>query len=247
MKRMPKILLIVIVGLLIVQNLPGQTIKVGVEPFPPLITSDLKGYTIEMLHAIEKVSDLKFSIKAMPYNRAKLELEKGEIDLMGHTPKGMEVKEFYDYAQELAWSVPTRMDFYSKFSQRLNYPKTYRLGTPRGNAAFTAGVLSLPVSQFYETTLENLLKMLNKDRRDVQLVVFERASTMSTIRKLDIKGIYYKNVGLGVRAGLAVAKSKKGDELKKVLEKYISRIDQKQIFQDYYNYINLPDEGTVTW
>ena len=247
MRIILKFLLIAIAGLLISKNLPAQTIKVGFEAFPPLITSDLKGYTIDMLRAIEKISDLEFDIKIMPYNRAKLELEKGEIGLMGHTPKGMEVKEFYGIAQELKWSIPTRMDFYSKYRQRLNDPKRYKIGTPRGNAAFTSEVLSLPLGQFYETKLENLLRMLIKDRDDVQVVVFERATTMSTIRHLKLQGIYYKNVGLGVKAGLAVAKTNTGDELKHMLEKYIALIDLNKIFSDFYYYVNLPNEGKVSW
>lgn len=247
MKIMLELLLIALAGLLISQDLPAQTIKVGLEPFPPLVTSDLKGYTIDMLRAIEETSDLKFDIKIMPYNRAKLELEKSDIDLMGHTPKGMEVKEFYDIAQELNWSIPTRMDYYSKYRRRLKHPKRYKIGTPRGNAAFTSEVLSLPINRFYETKLENLLRMLINDRSDVQLVVFERATTMSTIRHLKLQGIYYKNVGLGVHAGLAVAKTKNGDNLKYMLEKYIAIIDLNKIFQDFYYYVNLPAEGKVFW
>lgn len=247
MKIMLRLLLIALAGLLISQDLPAQTIKVGLEPFPPLVTSNLKGYTIDMLRAIEKKSDLKFDIKIMPYNRAKLELEKGEIDLMGHTPKGMEVKQFYDMAQELEWSIPTPMDFFSKYRKRLKHPKRYKIGTPRGSAAFTAEVLSLPINRFYETKLENLLRMLINDRSDVQIVVFERATTMSTIRQLNLQGIYYKNVGLGVHAGLAVAKTKNGDDLKYMLEKYIALIDLNNIFKDFYYYINLPEEGKVSW
>ena len=68
----------------------GEEIKVGVEPFPPLINENGTGYAIDMLKEIEKQSDLKFQISFMPYNRAKSELKNGSVDLIGLTPQGKE-------------------------------------------------------------------------------------------------------------------------------------------------------------
>jgi len=48
-----------------------EVIKVGLEPFPPLITKIKTGYSIKLLKAIEKVTDLKFGITIMSYNQAK--------------------------------------------------------------------------------------------------------------------------------------------------------------------------------
>lgn len=40
----------------------AETIKVSVEPFPPLINEDKTGASITLLKEIEKVTDLKFDI-----------------------------------------------------------------------------------------------------------------------------------------------------------------------------------------
>ncbi len=88
----------------------AENILVGLEPFPPLITEDKKGLSVELLRAVEKISDLRFKIKIMRYDLAKFRLKKGKRHLIGHTPYKVEVKEFYEYAQELDWSINAIVD-----------------------------------------------------------------------------------------------------------------------------------------
>mgnify|MGYP000228418302 CR=1 FL=1 len=83
----------------------AQNVTVGMEPFPPFITEQVTGYSVDMLRAIEKISDLKFDIEIMTYARAKHELEFNRLDIAGHTPKELETKGFYRYAQELDWHI----------------------------------------------------------------------------------------------------------------------------------------------
>lgn len=81
-----KLCMVVWMAILICEPVFGREVKVGFEPLPPLIVDKDTGYTIDMLKAIEKISDFKFTIKIMPYNRAKHMLKTGGVDLAGHTP-----------------------------------------------------------------------------------------------------------------------------------------------------------------
>ncbi len=110
--KVKQCILTVFCSLFFIQPLFSETIQVGLEPLPPLIVSKTEGLTVQMLKKIEGISDLKFNIKIMPYNRAKKFLKDGQISLMGHTPHRQETKEFYTYGKELNWSVPTMIDIY---------------------------------------------------------------------------------------------------------------------------------------
>ncbi len=224
----------------------AEEVKVGLEPFPPLIKTSMTGYTVMMLKEVEKISDFKFVIKIMPYNRAKVSLKTKKIDLMGHTPSGVETKEFYTYAQDINWRINTFTDLYgiNKANTDQSRLKTYKkIGTPRGNIEFFSELLGIPAKQFYAGQLGNLLMMLKKGRIDV--FIFERASTMSTIKELKIKNIYYNVADVSVPAGLAVRTDKKGEKLKKKLDKLIAKLDTEKIFGPYLEYINLPQQGIV--
>ncbi len=229
------------------QHALAETVKVGLEPLPPLITEDGKGYTIAMLRAIEQVSELEFDIQIMIYERAKKSLKDGSVDIMGHTPYQSEVKSFYTYAQEINWSVPAVCDFYARDKAVLNNPKQHQLGTPRGNGGFFSELLGIPMEQFYEARLENLLKMLYKGRSSVEVFIFERGSTMSTIKKLQLTDVYYADAELNLRASLAVGKSNKGYRLKNILEASILKIDHDKVFRTYNYYLNMPKSGKVVW
>ncbi|OQX28387.1 MAG: hypothetical protein BWK80_00425 [Desulfobacteraceae bacterium IS3] len=65
--------------LILSQPCSAQTVKTGVEPFPPLIVDKNTGYTIDLLKAIEAVSDLKFDIRIMSYTRAKYDLKRSQL------------------------------------------------------------------------------------------------------------------------------------------------------------------------
>ena len=223
----------------------AEIINVGLEPFPPLITKDGKGYSVDMLRAVEKISDLTFNITVMPYNRAKHELKKGRVDLIGHTPHQLETKEFYTYAQELEWGIIVPVDIYSMNEANLD-PKIFRtlkrIGTPRGNEGFFSQLYGIPIKQFHTGTIESLLRMMKKGRSD--LFLFERASTMSRIQKLGIKNVFYRQIDR-IPASFAVRKSEHGTELKNKLDALIKKVDQERIFSGVTKYWSLPESGVV--
>jgi len=222
----------------------SEVIRVGLEPFPPLIIDKKSGYTIELLKAIEKISDIKFEIKIMPYNRAKEELKEGRLDLIGHTPYKLEAKEFYVYAEELDFNIGVKADIYVKDKAKLKDIKKLKIGTPRGNETFASDLLGIQVKNFHPGDLENLLRMLSAGRIDA--FWFERASTMSTLEKLKIKNIYYEeNPKESINASLAVKKDKKGRELKKRLDLLLKKVDKKKILKDLNIYNALPGSGKV--
>jgi hypothetical protein len=71
----------------------------------------------------------------------------------------------------------------------------------------------VPVIKFVEvSSLEQLVKMLALGRLSV--ILFERVSTMGTIKTLNIENIYYKKRGI-VPASLAVSNTTKGIILKR--------------------------------
>ncbi|MCP4133238.1 MAG: transporter substrate-binding domain-containing protein [bacterium] len=223
----------------------SNIVKVGLEPFPPLIIDENKGYTVKMLKEIEAISDLKFNITIRPYNRSKKELERGNLDLLGHTPYKLETKEFYNYAQEIDFNIATRTDLYVTDKSKYKNIKKLKIGIPRGNENFASQLLGIPIENFYVGELESLLKMLKSGRIDA--FWFERASTMSTLKKLKIADIYYKKYPQRqIPASLAVRKDKKGMELKQKIDSLVKKVNQKKIFKDYYIYLTMPDSGKVT-
>ena len=237
-----------ICALFILIALPAwaQIVRVGLEPFPPLITEEGKGYSVEMLRAIEQESDLKFQIEIMPYNRARIELKEGKLDMIGHTPQGEETTEFYGYAQELNWGIGGRTDIYGMDKDLIlhgDLKSIKPIGTPRGNEEFFSNLFGIPLANFHTGNLDNLIPMLKLKRIDA--FIFERASTMSTINKLMIKDVYYRMINDSLRASFAVRKDEQGNILKKKLDDLITRTDTPKIYSGYYHFLNMPKEGKV--
>ena len=222
----------------------SEVIKVGLEPFPPLINEDATGFSIDMLHAIEKVSDMIFLIKIMQYNRAKLKLKNGQKDLIGHTPYQVETKDFYVYAQELNWSMGTFVDIFSMNKANLEPKKfkTLKIGTPWGNEGFFSKLFEIPISQFHPASLNNFIKLMKKKRID--LFIFERASTMIIVKENKVKNMFYRQLD-SISVGLAVGKGAKGDNLKKKLDASIQKLNQQNIFGKYFKYLKMPKSGVV--
>ncbi len=130
------ILSVILLSCFFFQPVSADVIKVGLEPFPPLITEDAKGHSISLLRAIEKASDLQFEITIMPYNRAKLLLKKGKLDLIGHTPHHKETSDFYSYARDIQWSIRAITDVYGMNKEELETFTTLQsVGTPRTTSA----------------------------------------------------------------------------------------------------------------
>jgi polar amino acid transport system substrate-binding protein len=230
----------------VTKNTYSQDLHIGIEPFPPIITESGTGYAIDMFKAIEAISDLKFHFHVMNYARAKKELNNNSLDLIGLTPKGYETADFYQYAEDLEWSLPAKIDL---FTLNKNYFNTLALpeqsiGTLRGNADFFSELLDIPRNKFIEvSSLAQLIQMLERKRLNV--ITFERAATMSTLEKFKVTDVYYKKVA-EVPASFAVQNNESGKELKVKIDYYLNKIKSNHYFTAYFHYQNLEDTGKIT-
>ncbi|MEE4356517.1 MAG: transporter substrate-binding domain-containing protein [Desulfococcaceae bacterium] len=236
------VILFVLLVFLTDPSVSAEEIRVGLEPLPPLITDEKRGYTIDLLKEIEKNSGFTFRIIIMNYIRAKKMLKENKLDMIGHVPCGLETEEFYGYAQELKWNVKTPADLYVMDKNKLNDIKNLKIGIPSGNEDFAAEILGVSKEHFYPGKLENLPKMLQIGRIDA--FWFERASTMTTLEKLKISQVYYKQIPAhAVLSGFAVRKDEKGTERKEKLDALMQKANPERIFKAYLKYADMPEQG----
>ncbi|WP_457577882.1 substrate-binding periplasmic protein [Desulfomarina sp.] len=227
-----------------VSSATAGIIRVGLEPLPPLIVDENTGYTVDLLKEIEKISDLKFHIVIMPYNRAKRMLRQGRVDLIGHIPYHSETQEFYSYARELDFKIDVKTDIYVVDKRILHNIQALKIGIPRGNEEFAAKLLHIPKRNFYPGSLESLLQMLVRGRIDA--FWFERSATISTLHKLGIKNLYYMKFPENpAPAGLAVRKSKKGIFLQEKLDGLLKKINVDRFLSGYSRFLAMPDTGIL--
>lgn len=223
----------------------SQTIAAGFEPFPPLINEDGSGLVLDMLKVLTVEQDLHFNVTVMNYARAKHDLKGEKLKLIGLTPFQLETKKFYQYGLELEWHINTRVDFFAlerKYFSIEQLPDG-SIGTLLGNADFFAEIINVPTTKFVEVTdLEQLVKMLALGR--LKVILFERASTMSTINALNIDNIYYKNMGI-VPASLAVPNTEEGIKLKAQLDNLLQNVDNNKFFSEFINYTSMEHTGQV--
>lgn len=222
----------------------AEEIRVRLEPFPPLIRDDGGGLVVEMLRDVAREDDLALDIRTVSYSRAKYQLRNGEADLIGMVPLERETAQFYNYAHELDWQIETRADLFSHSSALLEGDtwREHRIGAPWGNAAFFSDMTELSVDRFVESSLPSLARMLRSQRIDVLL--FERMSTMTTVKKLGLEGIHYRNL-YEIPAGFAVADSDRGRTLARRLEPLLRAASELALFQHYLDYADLPPRGAV--
>jgi polar amino acid transport system substrate-binding protein len=235
-------------------------ITVGIEPFPPLVNKGGSGFVINMLNALQENSTLNFNFQIMTYARAKKELQKQRIDMIGLTPKDSETQKFYQYAQELVWHFDTTVDLYSTAPKhfKLNDLPNQSIGTLIGNADFFGELAGIPREKFIEvSSLSRLVMMMARGR--IKVILFERVAMMSTINKLqnDLRSkvpsefnspespqkIYYKKFKI-IAASLAVAKNEAGDQLKKQLDELLAK-NTLLYFTKIAPYAELPDSGVI--
>jgi len=222
----------------------SRTIKVGLEPFPPLINSNKTGYTIDLLEQVGKVSGLKFEYIIMPYSRAKSGLKTKTLDLIAHTPFENESKNFYTYASELYFSIEAHVDIISldsDFEDLDSFVYKNQIGTPRGNEEFFSSLYNITLKNFYPGELESLILMLKKGR--IKYLIFDRAAMNKYCTKYIKKKVYYKSLGL-IGAGFAVSNSKEGSILKKKIESSIKKINTDKIYQNYLKLQEKKKTGT---
>ncbi len=220
-------------------------INVGLEPAPPLITEDGKGLFIDLLHSIEKQLDVHFHINIVTFSRAKHDLAAGQLQMIGFTTYRSEGAEFYSTANELDWSINAAMDIYTLDNRHLDLAqllKTGVIGTPIGDEEAMSTLLNIPKSRFYVTHLKNLVQMLKAGRIDA--LIFERASTMTTINELGVPGIRYQKVHDGP-GGLALHREPGLDQLKPRLEKALMAAPKHKELKRFFDFYNLPDTGVV--
>ncbi|TBW55193.1 hypothetical protein EZI54_12115 [Marinobacter halodurans] len=220
-----------------------ETLRVGLEPLPPLIREDGSGQSVEWLRALAKQANMRLHVSIMPYSRAKLALMAGDVDLIGHTPFGLETERFYDYAIELDYRVPTRMDVFSPDPDDLEPEAARRIliGTPFGNSAFISELTGLDRDCFVEGSLPRVVNMMLAGR--VNAVIFERMSVVSQIRKQTTKPVYYRLVKQ-IDAGFAVRRAETA--LIERLNNAARKVDSQAIYAPYINLLDGPDSGTIT-
>lgn len=224
----------------------SQKVKVGFEPFPPLINEDGTGIAISLLDAITEKTDLSFHVELMSYDRAKRSLQQNQLDLIGITPKGYESEVFYQYANELSWSFTTTLDLYSteNCSLTLNNIEDRSIGTLLGNADFISQVTNIPREKFIEVSNVNQLGvMLVKGR--LKTAAFERVSMMTVFSKLGLPRIYYKKLTT-IPASLAVQNNETGKALKKTIDETLKQLETKRYLEHLYHYNKLADSGVVS-
>ncbi|MBN1983515.1 MAG: transporter substrate-binding domain-containing protein, partial [Chitinivibrionales bacterium] len=204
------------------------------------------GYLIVMLRELEKTTPLKFDIKIKPYSRGKVELREGAIQIVGPTPKNAESKDFYTYAQELDWEIKTCTDIYATNPSNLNLAtyKTKRIGTTIGNKEFLSQMFEIPKNNLTEGELHSLMRLLSNGRLDI--VLFERATIMSTIEADKISNVQYKMLSV-IPCSIALRKDAQGDNLKKMIDEGIKKLDMNKIYGLYFKYVSMPDSGHVAY
>lgn len=242
---MLKYLLRFMAFLLLSGSLYGQTIVVALEPIPPLIIDARKGYMIDLLKEIERQSSFEFILRIMPYTRAKRELEKGNVQLIGLTPIGMEAPEFYEYAQDIDWGVNTSIDLFTTEPEQIHkgLDEYAVIGTPRGNEHFYSLVLGIPVESFHAGDLRSITEMLLMGRIDA--VLFERYSIIDTVSQSpNRKTIYYQQLET-VYAGFSLSSNTAGMKLKAQLEEILDSIDTEVFFKGFGQPVNQPEQGVI--
>ena len=235
-----------LLGITLPRSVIAQELIIGIEPFPPIFYENGGGLGINLFNAIQRNSDLTFEFNRMTYARAKKELKKNHLDIIGLIPKGLESKEFYQYALELDWSFNNDVDIYSldkKYLSIENIPKA-SIGTLLGNADFFAEVLNIPREKFFEvSSLKHLVQMLKRQR--LYAIVFERVSTMSTIKTHLSNTVYYRFLE-NIPATFAVQNTEQGRKLKVTLDSYMRQQVTNNTFKRDNYYHNLPSEGQIS-
>lgn len=224
-------------------------LSVGLEPFPPLINLDATGLSVTWLRAVAEEAGYRLQIQLMPYSRARLALRMGQVDLIGHTPKGNETPEFYRVAQELDWSVATKLDVFALAAEDLTEERlsASRIGTPLGNANFVSQLTGVPMAQFVEHGLGQLVRMLQLGRIDA--IIFERASVITHLQALPATPVFYRLVA-EMPAGFALHNT--NTQLAHALNAAAHRLSESRLpgegyFEAHQAFLELPDKGLVPY
>ncbi len=210
-------------------------IRVGLEVTPGLLQEDEKGaMDLALKELTQKSKQFKFNIQYLSYQRAKVELEKGNLDFIGLTPHGHEQKSFYKYAQELNWKFDTNLVLFCSSKKALDLKNGEEVGTPPGNEAFAAKALGIKQSRFEMGNLKSLLMRVDKGR--LPCLVYEEISTLHTAKEMGIKSLYFRKID-HVSASFAFRKGPRVAELIHEMDNALKEINwQKYLI----NLIRIP-------
>ncbi len=206
-----------------------QVIRIGFEETPGLLQQDGKGIINLALKSIKKKTHLKFKTTYMAYSRAKLELKKKNLDLIGLIPQGEETKHFYEYADELNWSFDTSLVLFCNQKEDLKIKKDLLLGTPTGNEEFIAEILKIPMEQFIIGSFDSVVLRTKKKR--TSCFVFEEISSLILAKELGIKKLHYK-VLKKTRGSFGIHKSALSKRQKMTLENALNSIKWDELMKD---------------
>ncbi len=212
-----------------------HTIRVGLEETPGLLEANGEGILDKALKEVaKKVKLFNFSFTYLSYLRAKVELEKGNLDLIGLTPKGHEVKEFYKFAKELKWELNTNLILFCSSKKALLLKNSEKVGSPSGNEDFIARSLNHKVGFFESGSLKSLIMRLHKKR--IPCIAFEEISTLKMAKDIGIKKLYYKKIG-SINASFAFRKGPLSKDMVKEMEKALAKIDWNEYLR---NVVRIP-------
>lgn len=201
---------------------PLIKIRLGLEVTPGLLQVDGDGLIDRALREIENKSSIRFKRTYLSYTRAKIEMEKGNLDLIGLTPHRHETKSFYKYARELDWNFSTNLILLCSSEKALDLKKGELIGTLSGNEEFVSEIAGVDIESFREGSLESILLRVKKKR--IPCVSFEEISTLKIAMSLKMDGLYFRKLG-EVRGSFAIMNKTGSDKLKKTLEDVFNKVD----------------------
>jgi len=200
------------------------------------------------LREVESLSDLRFVFTRASYARCLLALKSGQADLVAHVPYKAEPG-FSEYGIYLDWTVPVKADLVSldpaNFA-KLDSIGVEAVGVPLGNLEFAAASTGIPKSKFYEVhNMSSLVKMLALNRID--MIWFDRVSVRQELAAQGVQNAYYYELpkfGKIGSLGIGLAKSARGEELKRKLDALIPKVDLKPLLEPYLKYLQLDEPRT---
>ena len=206
-----------------------EVIRIGLEDTPGLLQSNKKGALDIVLTQIEKKTNFKFKVTYLPYVRAKIEMEKGSLDMIGLTPHGQEADDFYEYAQELNWTLSTNLVLFCNSKENLKLKNAEMVVTQVGNEGFISQQLGVNISRLKTGPLQSIILRVAKNRESC--FAFEEISSLTLAKKLGISKFHYRIIGQ-VRGSFAVRKDERGTRLKERFDKELSSINWSKSLQN---------------
>lgn len=229
----------------------ADTVRVCVEEANALPDEHGNPIGTQVLREVEKISDLRFVFTQAPYSRCLFGLRNGNTDLVLHVPYLAEPG-FESYGLFLNWTVPVKADLVSldpAWFAKLDTLGDGRIGVPRGNLEFAASATGIAPRKFQEiTTMKSLVKMLTLGRID--MVWYDRVSVRQELAAQNVQNAYYYELPIFGKVGsigVGLAKTPRGEALKRRLDALIPQVDVKALLAPRHRYLqpDLPQAGPI--